>query len=155
MVIHATLCHIIKNEKLLLQKKSKGLFGESKWNGIGGKLKIDETPEDCIRREISEEANLKILNLKRHGVLNFYFGGKDELDWVVFVFSANDFEEEPFSSKEGILKWFSFEDIPYDKMWQDDRHWLPLLLAGKCFQGKFYFSEDDKKLIDFDLKELK
>jgi hypothetical protein len=27
-------------------------------------------------------------------------------------------------------QWFPIDAIPYDKMWPDDRFWLPLLLQG-------------------------
>ena len=36
--------------------------------------------------------------------------------------------------------WHSLNDpIPYDKMWQDDIFWYPLLLENKCFLGTFDF----------------
>jgi len=150
--INATLCHIIKDRKFLLQKKSQGLFGGGKWNGVGGKLKTSESPEECARREVLEETGLKILDLKYHGVLNFYFGDRKELDWVVHVFSTRNPQGEPKSGEEGILEWFSFEEIPFAKMWEDDKHWIPLLFEGKRFQGKFYFDEEGERLLDFDLK---
>jgi len=50
------------------------------------------------------------------------------------------------------LRWFALTEIPYDEMWQDDEHWLPLLLDGMRFNGDFYFNGDGTKLIDFDLK---
>lgn len=153
--IIATLCHIIRDERLLLQKKSKGLFGGDKWNGVGGKLKGNETPEECVKREIFEEANLRVRNLRFHGVLNFYFGDRKELDWTVYIFSTRKFEGEPKPGEEGVLQWFSFEDIPYGEMWQDDRHWLPLLLKGERFQGNFYFDEEGNELLDFSLKMQK
>ena len=53
-----TVCHIFKNDRLLLQKKSKGLFGSGKWNGVGGKLKLNQTPEEGVRREVFEETGL-------------------------------------------------------------------------------------------------
>ncbi|MHA2394320.1 MAG: 8-oxo-dGTP diphosphatase [Promethearchaeota archaeon] len=129
----ATLCQIIKDDKLLLQKKSQGLFGAEKWNGVGGKLKSNETPKDGIRREVYEETGLILLDVRYHGVLNFYFGSRDQLDWVVHVFSTRNFKGNIRSSKEGILKWFEIKDIPYDQMWLDDRYWLPLLLANRNF----------------------
>lgn len=151
----ATVCHILKGEKLLLQKKSKGLFGADKWNGVGGKLKPNETPEDCVKREVLEETGLRILNVNFHGILNFYFGNRSERNWIVYVFSTKAFEGKLRSSEEGTLRWFTFEEIPYDEMWQDDKHWLPVLLEGKNFEGDFYFDEEGKKLIDFNLTILK
>jgi len=154
MVTNTVLCHIVKDGKLLLQKKSKGLFGEGRWNAVGGKIGIKEKPEEAALREVLEEAGIKVLNLKEHGKLNFHFGNKSELDIVTYVFSTNDFEGRTKFSREGILKWFNPEEIPYDKMWQDDEHWLPLLLKGKKFQGEFHFDEEGKRLLDFNLKEM-
>jgi len=154
MATTAILCHIVKDGKLLLQKKSKGLFGEGKWNAVGGKIKIKEKPEGAVIREAFEEAGLKVFNLKKHAKLNFHFGDRKELDIVTYVFSTNDFEGEPKSGREGILRWFSSEEIPYNEMWQDDEHWLPLLLKGKNFQGEFHFDEKGERLLDFNLREI-
>jgi len=155
MPIVATLCNIIKGKKLLLQMKSKGLFGEGKWVGVGGRLKPGENPEECVKREVFEETGLRILDLKFHGVLNFYFGDKEELDWIVHIFSTTNFEGEPKSGGEGDLKWFDFEEIPYEEMWGDDKYWLPLLFKGQRFRGDFYFDEKGEKLLDFSLKVTK
>ena len=29
--------------------------------------------------------------------------------------------------------------LPYDRMWDDDREWLPFLLRSEAFQGEFAF----------------
>lgn len=148
MTIHATLCQIISDGRLLLLRKDPGLFGEGKWNGAGGKLLPGESPEDGVVREVHEETGLELRSVTLHGVLDFYFGEKPEPDWVVHVFSSNDFSGEPNEvSEEGVLRWFRFEDIPYDRMWQDDEHWLPLLLDGKRFRGWFLFTEDGGQLL--------
>jgi 8-oxo-dGTP pyrophosphatase MutT (NUDIX family) len=152
MTTFATLCHIIKDGRLLLQRKSKGLFGGGKWNGVGGKLESNETPEECVEREVYEETGLRVSGLRFHGVLNFYFGDRHELDWVVFVFSTETFEGEPRSSEEGFLRWFAVDEIPYEEMWEDDRHWLPLVLRGARFHGDFYFDEEGEELLDFSLR---
>lgn len=153
--IVATLCHIIKGRRFLLQKKSRGLFGGGKWNGVGGRVEQNETPVECVKREVFEETGLRVLDLKFHGILNFYFGDRKELDWIVHVFSTKNFEGEPKPSKEGNLKWFDFEEIPYEEMWGDDRYWIPLLFKERCFQGNFYFDERGEKLLDFNLNVVK
>ena len=151
-MIRATLCQILRDGQLLLLRKNPGLFGEGKWNGLGGKLLSGERPEEGVVREVLEETGLKIQAFTYHGVLDFYFGEKQEPDWVVHVFSSRDFTGEPnMISEEGILKWFTFENIPYDQMWQDDGHWLPLLLEGEKFKGRFLFSEDGSELLDHEL----
>jgi len=148
----ATVCHIFDRGYLLLQLKSAGLFGEGKWNGVGGKLRAGELPVEAAMREVLEETDLVVSNLRSHGILSFYFGQKKKVDWLVHVFSTRSFQGHLTPSDEGSLKWFAIEDIPYDAMWQDDRHWLPLLLEGKVFQGVFYFNKDGSKLLDFHLQ---
>ena len=150
--IKATLCHIVDGDRLLLQKKSGGLFGEGKWNGVGGKLKFGEPVKDGAIREVLEETGLLVSQLKPHGVLNFFFGKKAKADWAIHVFSTKIFKGKLKSSEEGILRWFHLYEIPYDEMWDDDKHWLPLLLEGKQFRGKFYFNENGTKLLEFNLK---
>jgi len=148
MTIQATLCQIIRDSSLLLLRKDPGLFGEGKWNGAGGKLVPGETPEEGVVREVREETGLELRSVTLHGVLDFFFGEKPEPDWVVSVFSSSDFTGEPNTvSEEGVLNWFRFEEIPYDRMWQDDEHWLPLLLEGKRFRGWFIFTEDGDRLL--------
>jgi hypothetical protein len=53
---------------------------------------------------------------------------------------------------EGELKWFDEDNLPYDKMWEDDRLWVPFLLQNKKFVVAFYFSRDFEKLIDYKIE---
>ena len=138
---------------MLLLLKNQGRFGEGKWNGSGGKLLRGESPEEGIIREVFEETGLTLRSVTLHGVLEFYFSEKEQPDWVVHVFSSSDFGGEPLdSSEEGVLRWFRFDEVPYDRMWQDDEHWLPLVLNGKRFRGWFLFSEDGSRLLDHELE---
>lgn len=152
MTVEATLCHIVEGDRILLQLKSANLFGEGKWNGVGGKLEPGESPREGAAREALEETGLRVSHLKPHGILKFYFGNRNDLDFIVHVFSTSDFEGILKASEEGVLRWFHFDEIPYHSMWQDDRHWLPLLLEGKNFEGVFYFNEEGTRLLDYSLK---
>ncbi|MBN1682953.1 8-oxo-dGTP diphosphatase [Candidatus Bathyarchaeota archaeon] len=148
-MIEATLCHILDESKVLLLRKSIGLFGEGKWNAPGGKLKKGESPEEGVIREVFEETGLNIRDLKKHGLLKFYFGQKEEIDWLVYVYSTKKFEGTIKASEEGELKWFHLKDIPYNEMWEDDWYWLPILLDNKNFEGVFYFDAEGNVLIDY------
>lgn len=57
-----TLLIIKKENKILLARKKRG-FGLGKWNGIGGKIEENETPEQAVIREIKEEfmVDIKLL----------------------------------------------------------------------------------------------
>ncbi len=150
-MIHATICEIIKDGKLLLQYKAAGKFGEGKWNGPGGKLKPDETPTEGVIREVREETGLTIHNPALNGLIDFYFGDKLEPDWITYIFHVTDFDGELRANDEGELHWFKINEIPYYQMWQDDQHWLPEFLEGKKVKGTFWFNEDGTELLRYDL----
>lgn len=145
--MRATICEIIKDNKILLQKKSAGRFGEGKWNGPGGKLKPNETPTKGVIREVLEETGLTILNPCLKGEIDFYFGEKSEPDWITYIFYVSEFTGVMKPNDEGELKWFDLSKVPYDEMWQDDEYWLPELIEGKKFSGAFWYNEDGAELI--------
>ncbi len=150
----ATVCHILKDSCLLLQKKSEGLFGAGKWNGVGGKCHPNETPETCVVREVYEETGLTVRSIRHHGKLAFTFGSRVSNKLEVHVFSTRDFEGIIQANDEGILQWFAFTNIPYHSMWLDDRYWLPLLLAEKRFHGFFHFNQEGTVIQEWKLSEI-
>ncbi len=151
MATDGTLCFIEKDGKFLMQRKESARFGGGKWNAPGGKALDGETPEECAVREVLEETGLKVSGLKKHGVLHFTVEGKPF--WSVHVFATGKFEGTPNNGGEGELKWMDKEDLPYAEMWPDDSHWVPLLVKGKKFEGKFDFKEDLKGFREVLLKE--
>jgi len=60
----------------------------------------------------------------------------------VHVFSATDFEGTPTETPEAIPIWVDDDRVPYEEMWEDDRIWLPRLIAGEPFAGRFIFDAD-------------
>jgi 8-oxo-dGTP diphosphatase len=154
MPVEATLCFIKKDGRVLLQKKAKGKFGELLWNGPGGKMNAGETPEDCVKREVFEETGVTVSNLKGHGIVHFYNKGSSAPDFSVHVFSTEDFEGEPDDLGEGELAWFEFSKLPLHEMWDDDKFWLPHVLAGKAVKGHFYFKNKFDKISDYKLEVI-
>ncbi len=134
---------------LLIRKKSG--FGAGKVNGIGGKVEPGETPEEAARREVLEEVGVRIVDVDNAGLLYFYSSGS-EPDWIVHVFRAYSFEGRPLSTVEADPVWVPLKSIPFGEMWEDDRHWLPHVLAGYAVEGHFYFDENYSKLLKFELK---
>lgn len=153
--IRAVICYLRRGDELLLLLKASGRFGGGFWNGPGGKINSGESPEETARREVLEETGLQIGNLSKIGHLEFFFGaGKSRPDWTAEVFVTSDFGGELRESAEGRLQWFSKDNLPLNQMWQDDRYWLPSMVEGKRFQGRFKFSEDSKVLISHEIEIL-
>jgi 8-oxo-dGTP diphosphatase len=98
-------------------------------------MRTGELPEKAAAREMYEETGLRVSGLRFNGILNFYLGEPKELDQTVFLFSSNKSAGRMLAGKEGELRWFSANAMPYDEMWQDDREWLPLVLDGGSLVG--------------------
>lgn len=137
-----TLCLAQNGSKILLAMKKRG-FGANRWNGMGGKVEKGETIEQAAIRECREEAGIEIESLERSGVLKFEFAAKLGEILEVHLFRIKQFSGEPMETEEMKPQWFSLSDIPYDSMWPDDQHWLPLFLAGKRMEGYFLFGENN------------
>jgi len=92
--------------RVLIGRRSlKKKNGPGQWESIGGSIDNNETPEECIRREIKEE-----LNSETETCAYFKDYKSEKGDIAVFivtlnsepVFDENDFEE---------IRWASLEDI--------------------------------------------
>lgn len=136
----ATLCYVKKGGKTLMlhRVKKRDDVHEGKWNGLGGKFEPGESPEDCVKREILEEAGLRLKNPRLKGVLTFPDFAKEE-DWYVFVFTASEFTGRLRDSDEGNLAWIKDADLPKLNLWEGDRVFLPLLRRRGHFSGKFHY----------------
>jgi len=131
-----TLVYLVRGDSILLIRKKRG-FGEGYFNGPGGKVHVGETLEQGARREFQEELCANPGPLEWRGLLEFYNNGS--LEMLVHVFVTDSYEGNLCESDEAEPHWFKMDEIPYDSMWADDVHWLPLLLGGHRFFGRFWF----------------
>jgi MOSC domain-containing protein YiiM/8-oxo-dGTP pyrophosphatase MutT (NUDIX family) len=143
---YATLCFPVQDGQVLLLRKAEELWGGGKWNGPGGKLLPGEDPEEGAARELQEETGLRAGALDFRGVLRFRFGEEVAPGWVVYVFTCEDFSGPLRASREGVLRWYPVSDLPLEHMWEDDRAWLPQVLAGRRIWGEFRFDEHAREL---------
>lgn len=155
MLPQTTLCLLVNHDQILLAMKKRG-FGAGKWNGYGGKPEAGEDLLSCAVREMQEEIGVlaSVANLEKLGRMEFYF--KDNPDWnqEVSVFRVHQWEGEPVETDEMKPQWFKISEIPFDQMWLEDKHWMPKFLAGKKFEGEFYYNKDGTNIENFDLREI-
>lgn len=60
----------------------------------------------------------------------------------VHVFTAQDCHGDPQEAEEATPLWVPLAQVPFDRMWVDDRLWFPLMFAGRQFRGRFLFDGD-------------
>ena len=147
-----TLTIIHQHPKVLLGMKKRG-FGAGRWNGFGGKVGLAETIENAAKRELQEEAGIKVVDLGKIGIIDFKFKGNPEI-LQVHIFRADNFSGEPREGEEMKPQWFHVDEIPFKEMWSDDIYWMPLFLSGKKFRGKFLFGGLDI-ILEKELSEVK
>jgi len=137
-----TLLFVLRGSEVLLIRKKRG-HGAGKINGPGGKIEAGETPLESACRETHEETGIE----PRDAVLmaEFRFVAMDGPQWYGYVFLSRNFSGIPRETAEAIPFWCPVSALPFDEMWEDDRIWLPRLLAGERLRGDFLF--DGERLL--------
>ena len=142
-----TLCYIERDGQVLMLHRVKKAGDENagKWVGIGGHLEADESPEECILREIREETGLAVTGLRLRGILTFILPA-----WgneLTFLYTAKTESDEVPDCAEGVLKWVPAEQINTLPLWEGDRIFLPLLRTRQdCFSLKLIYDREDRFL---------
>jgi 8-oxo-dGTP diphosphatase len=124
--------------------------GKGKLNFIGGKVAdkpefANETPEESVRREVMEESGLAPLSLAHCADIIYNYPAplehKSELMKVYWVESYSGKEKE--NSEEFKLIWVDKNNLPFDRMWESDKLWLPKVLGSTSYQRiDFYFDTE-------------
>jgi 8-oxo-dGTP pyrophosphatase MutT (NUDIX family) len=149
------ICFLIKDHQVLLGMKKRG-FGVGKWNGFGGKVKEGEDVKAAAIRELKEEIgiNVALEDISEAGVLDYRYNDNSDWDTVSSIFVVERWSGEPVESEEMRPQWYSMNKLPFDSMWVDDPHWVPLVLAGKKIKGKFLFDDSGREILNFAVSEV-
>jgi 8-oxo-dGTP diphosphatase len=144
---HATLLFLIRDNQILLGLKKRG-FGQGKIGGLGGKVEPGETIEEAAIRELHEECGVSVERSALVPVAHLQFSFPNKPGWgqIVHAFISATWSGEPRESEEIVPRWYAIEAIPYDKMWADGAHWLPLVLQGQQVDAAFTFADDNESI---------
>lgn len=148
-----TLVYLLTEDRVCLGKKKRG-FGEGLWNGYGGKVVEGETIKEGAIRELKEESEVAVdeTALEQVALLNFFFEDGKEIE--THVFFIREWNGEPKETEEMSPLWFSFKDIPYKNMWEDDEYWMPKALKGEKQSGKIWFDESGAHIKEMSYEPL-
>lgn len=126
-----------------------GDYHAGKWNGLGGKLELDESPLAAARRELREESGLDLEEsaFRSLGVLQFpNFKAHKNEDWICWVFEAavpESVRGRKLAGPEGELHWVPAKDLLSLNLWPGDRHFISFVVKSKPFMGTIWYQGPD------------
>ena len=89
---NTTLCYIERGGQYLMlhRVKKENDLNHDKWVGVGGKFEPNESPDECLRREVLEETGLTLTDYRCRGVVTFV---SDEWEGeYMYLYTATGFE---------------------------------------------------------------
>ena len=122
-----TLCYLEKDGCYLMMHriKKKHDINHDKWVGVGGHFEKDESPEECLLREVREETNLVLDAYTLRGIITF-MSDKCQTEYM-FLYTSSSFHGEIGQCDEGVLAWVKKEMVYALPLWEGDRIFFRLL----------------------------
>ena len=158
----STLCYIEKDGKYLMLHRTvkKNDVNKDKWIGVGGHFEADESPEECLLREVKEETGYTLTSWKYRAIVTFIF-----IDIILFycaivtfvsgdgvteymsLFTADGFTGEQIACDEGELKWVDKKEIDRLNLWEGDKIFFRLLEESEEFFSLKLIYDGNGKLL--------
>jgi 8-oxo-dGTP diphosphatase len=107
-MIEVTCAIILKDNKVLIAQRSEKMDLPLHWEFPGGKIKNNESAEDCLKREILEELNLNV-ELETSLTPTTYKYSTKEIKLIPFICSLKSGNLELAEHKEVL--WVSTTEL--------------------------------------------
>lgn len=128
-----TLCYIEENDSYLMLHRTVKANDENhdKWIGVGGHFEGNESPEECLLREVKEETGLTLNDWSFRGIVTFV--SDDHPAEYMHLFTSSNFTGKLCPCDEGDLEWVKKSEISSLNLWEGDKIFLRLLAEGAPF----------------------
>ena len=140
-----TLCYLDRDGQYLMlhRVKKENDASHDKWIGIGGKCEADESPDECMMREVKEETGFDIQRWQYRGIVTFISD-----IWpceYMHLFTATEWSGTQTDCDEGDLQWVPKRDLFSLNLWEGDKIFLRLLMDDRhpFFSLKLIYRGDD------------
>lgn len=129
----STLCYIEHCRQYLMLHRTvkENDVNKDKWIGVGGHFEEDESPEECLLREVKEETGYTLTSYQYRGIVTFISG--NGVTEYMSLFTADGFEGEPIPCDEGELEWVDIDKVEELNIWEGDKIFFRLLAENKGF----------------------
>lgn len=116
---------------MLHRVKKQNDINHDKWIGVGGKVELGETHEQCVVREVLEETGLVLTDYSYRGVVSFESDIYE--NEYMHLYTADGFTGELIECDEGTLEWVEADRVIDLPTWEGDRIFLRLLFSDAPF----------------------
>lgn len=129
----STLCYIERDGKYLMLHRTvkENDVNKDKWIGVGGHFEEDESPEECLLREVKEETGYTLTSYRFRGLVTFVSG--NGVTEYMSLFTADGFEGEAHVCDEGELEWVDITAVESLNIWEGDKIFFRLLSENRDF----------------------
>jgi len=126
-IIYVSTCAIIdSNNKILITSRENRNDFSNCWEFPGGKIEDNETPEECLIRELKEEINIDISNkciapigFSSHEYKNFHI--------VLMLYVTRKWEGKLQANEKNNFKWVSYNELKKHKMPEANSNFFPII----------------------------
>ena len=112
-------------------------------------MEANESPEECLLREVHEETGLTLTSYRFRGLVTFHLektdGDFSETEYMC-LYTADAYEGEITECEEGVLEWVDKKDLFRLNLWEGDKIFFRLLEEDRVFFSlKLSYVEDELK----------
>ena len=125
---NTTVCYIEQDGAYLMLHRVKKKQDENagQWIGVGGHCEENESPEDCVLREVREETGLTLTRWRCRGLVTFVTDNGE--GQYMHLFTADRFTGTLAEDcDEGDLAWIPKTELSNIPRWEGDDIFLRLL----------------------------
>lgn len=128
-----TLCYIERENQYLMLHRTvkKNDVNKDKWIGVGGHFEGNESPEECLLREVQEETGLLLESYRFRGIVTFLCD--DYPIEYMCLYTADCPKGELKDCPEGKLEWVDKGKLEELELWEGDKIFFRLLAEDAPF----------------------
>ena len=117
---------IKKNNQYLIVQRNKDKHLGLKWEFPGGKLEKNETPENCLIREIKEEIGVNLGDFC-FSPLTFSLNEYDDFNILLLLYICRENVGVIMSNENQNMKWLFVKDLYDCNLLPADRELIPYI----------------------------
>ena len=116
-----------EDNNLLICKRPKNKIFEGLWEFPGGKVEINESPEQCLIRELNEELGINV-NKRCLAPFTFSTYSYKDFDLLILLYICRVWDGHPYSKESQKISWVSLNQVRDFKMPEANKSLVAMLI---------------------------